>query len=141
MSSESNKALVKRFNDAFDRGDFDGMKACVSTDVVATASGAPGPMNFEQFVGLGKVFVDAFSQSRHIVADQVCEGDIVATRATWSAVHTGSFSGIPASNRPVRVDMVVFDHVKDGKIIAHHGAFDIMALLQQIGAMPSAAAA
>ena len=139
MSSEGNKALVKRFNDAFDRGDFEGMKACVSKDVVATASGAPGPMDFETFVAMGKVFVDAFSQSRHIVADQVCEGDIVATRASWSAVHSGSFNGIPASNRPVKVDMVVFDHIKDGKIVAHHGAFDIMALLTQIGAMQAAA--
>lgn len=140
MSSESNKALVRRFNDAFDRGDFDGMKACVAKDVVATASGAPGPMDFDAFAGMGKVFLDAFSQSRHIVADQVCEGDIVATRASWSAVHTGSFNGIPPSNRPVKVDMVVFDHIKDGRIVAHHGAFDIMALLGQIGAMPAAAA-
>jgi steroid delta-isomerase-like uncharacterized protein len=139
MSSESNKSLVKRFNDAFDHGDFEGMKACVSADVIATASGAPGPMKFDAFVALGKVFVDAFSQSRHIVADQICEGDIVATRASWSAVHTGSFNGIPASNRPVKVDMVVFDHIKNGKIVAHHGSFDIMALLSQIGAMPAAA--
>jgi predicted ester cyclase len=139
MSSESNKAVVKRFNDAFDRGDWATMKACVAPDVVATATGAPGPMDFDGFVGMGKVFLDAFSQSRHVVADQVAEGDVVATRGTWSAVHTGTFNGIAATNRPVRIDIAIFDHIKDGKIVAHHGALDVMGLMAQIGAMQAAA--
>lgn len=139
MSSETNKALVRKFNDSFDRADWEAMKSCVSRDVIATASGAPAPMDFDGFVGLGKVFLDAFSQSRHIVADQICEGDVVATRAHWSAVHTGTFNGVEATNRPIKVDMVVFDHIRDGKIVAHHGAFDIMSLMAQIGAMQAAA--
>jgi predicted ester cyclase len=138
MSSESNKAVVRKFNDAFDRGDWDAMKACVSADVVATATGAPGPMDFDGFVGMGKMFLEGFSQSRHVVIDQICEGDIVATHGTWSAVHTGTFNGIPPTNRPVRIDMAIFDHIKDGKIVAHHGALDVMGLMAQIGAMAAA---
>jgi predicted ester cyclase len=115
------------------------MRACVSPDVVATATGAPGQMDFDAFVGMGKTFLDAFSQSRHVVIDQIAEGDVVATRANWSAIHTGSFNGVPATGRPIKIDIMIFDHVRDGRIVAHHGAFDVLSLMAQIGAMQAAA--
>ena len=139
MSTQTdNIAVVRRFNDAFDRGDWTTMKACVSPDVAAYATGAPGQMDFEAFVGMGKVFLDGFSQSRHIVEDQIASGDIVATRAKWSAMHSGSFNGVPATNRPVSIDIMIFDHVRDGRIAKHYGALDVMGLMAQIGALKAA---
>jgi predicted ester cyclase len=139
MSTETNKAIVRTFNDAFDRGDWTTMKSCVSPDVAAYATGAPGKLDFDAFVGMGKQFLDAFSQSRHVIADQIAEGDIVATRGKWSAIHSGSFNGIAPTGRPVSIDIAIFDHIRNGKIVAHHGALDIMALMAQIGAMQAAA--
>jgi predicted ester cyclase len=134
-----NIAIVRRFNDAFDRGDWTTMKTCVSPDVAAFATGAPAQMDFDGFVDMGKTFLDAFSQSRHVVQDQIASGDIVATRAKWSAIHSGVFNGVPPSNRPVSIDIMIFDHVKDGRIVKHYGALDIVGLMAQIGAMPAAA--
>jgi predicted ester cyclase len=140
MSTQTdNIAVVRRFNDAFDRADWTTMKACVSPDIAAFATGAPGQMDFDAFVGMGKLFVDAFSQSRHVVEDQIASGDIVATRGKWSAVHTGTFNGVPATNRPVSIDISIFDHVRDGKIVKHYGALDVMGLMAQIGALQAAA--
>jgi len=137
-TASDNIAVVRRFNDAFDRGDWTTMKACVSPDIAAYATGAPGQMNFEAFVSMGRTFLDAFSQSRHIVEDQIASGDIVATRAKWSAIHSGAFNGIPATNRPVSIDIMIFDHLKDGRIVKHYGALDVMGLMAQIGAVAAA---
>jgi predicted ester cyclase len=134
-----NIAVVRRFNDAFDRGDWSTMKSCVSPSVAAFATGAPGQMDFDAFVGMGKMFLDAFSQSRHVVEDQIASGEVVATRGKWSAIHSGNFNGVPATNRPVSIDIMIFDHVQDGKIVKHYGALDVMGLMGQIGAMSAAA--
>jgi predicted ester cyclase len=134
-----NIAVVRRFNDAFDRADWTTMRACVSPAIEAFATGAPGPMDFEGFVGMGKTFLEAFSQSRHVVEDQIASGNVVATRAKWSAVHSGTFNGVPATNRPVSIDIMIFDHVQDGKIVKHYGALDVLGLMGQIGAMQAAA--
>jgi predicted ester cyclase len=140
MSTQiDNIAVARRFNDAFDRGDWTAMKACVAPSVVAYATGAPGPMDFDAFVGMGKMFLDAFSQSRHIVEDQIASGEIVATRAKWSAIHSGTFNGVPPTNRPVSIEIMIFDHVKDGRIVKHYGALDVMGLMAQIGTVAAAA--
>lgn len=140
MSTQTdNISVVRRFNDAFDRADWTAMKACVSPTVTAYATGAPGPMNFDAFVGMGQMFLDAFSQSRHIVEDQIASGNIVATRAKWSAIHSGTFNGVPATSRPVSIDIMIFDHVEDGRIVKHYGALDVMSLMAQIGGLQAAA--
>ena len=134
-----NIALVRRFNDAFDSADWTAMKLCVSPDIAAYATGAPGQMNFDAFIAMGQQFLDAFSQSRHVAEDQIASGDIVATRAKWSAIHTGAFNGVPPTNRPVSIDIMIFDHVKDGRIVKHYGALDVLSLMSQIGGMAAAA--
>jgi len=140
MSTQTdNIAVVRRFNDAFDRADWTTMKACMSPGVTAYATGAPGPMDFDAFVGMGKMFLDGFSQSRHVVEDQIASGDVVATRGKWSAIHSGTFNGVPATNRPVSIDIMIFDHVQDGRIVKHYGALDVMGLMAQIGALQAAA--
>ena len=140
MSTETdNIAVVRRFNDAFDRGDWTTMRACLSPGVAAYATGAPGKMNLDAFVGMGQQFLDAFSQSQHTFGDQIAQGEVVATRASWSAIHTGAFNGIPPTNRPVKIDIMVFDHVRDGRIVEHYGALDVMSLMAQIGAVAVAA--
>lgn len=140
MSTQTdNIAVVRRFNDAFDRGDWAAMKSCVSPNVTAYATGAPGPMDLDAFVGMGQMFLDGFSQSRHIVEDQIASGDVVATRAKWSAIHSGSFNGVPATNRPVSIDIMIFDHLQNGRIVKHYGALDVMGLMAQIGALQAAA--
>lgn len=139
MSSETNKLVARRFFEAFDRSDWDAMPALLSDDIKAHTAGMPGPMDRQTFEGFGRAFADAFSQSRHVVLSQVAEGDQVATRGEWSAVNTGPFNGMPATNRPVKVDMTVFDTIRDGKIVEHRAIFDMATMMGQLGAIPAAA--
>jgi predicted ester cyclase len=48
-----------------------------------------------------------------------------------------SCQGIPATGRPVTIDMVTIDRLADGRIVAHFVSLDAMGLLQQLGAFPA----
>ena len=136
MTTETNKAAVRRFHECFDAGDWSGVAALCTKDMKSYQTGVDGAQSYAAFEAFANGFGRAFSQSRMIIEDQVAEGDVVATRITWSGIHTGDFNGIPASGRPVRIECCVFDRFKDGKITEHRGQFDAMALMAQIGAIP-----
>jgi predicted ester cyclase len=139
MTTEDNKALVRAFNATFDRRDLDACMKLIDENLVSTATGAPGPMNAEAFRGVGEAFLAAFSNARHVFSTQIAEGDWVASRGMWTAAHTGSFNGIPATGATVTFSIFSFDRIKDGKLVEHHASFDIPSLMMQIGAVPAAA--
>ena len=135
MSTESNKKLVESFYDATDAGDKAAFAAVLSPKLVATMSGAPGPLNLEEFWAAGSGFLASFSEAKHIVRSQVAEGDMVATRVNWRGVHTGDFAGIPATGRAVSVDAMAIDRIEGGKIVSHDAYFDLATFMGQLTAM------
>ena len=139
MTTEANKTTSRRFHEAFDKGDWAAMRNMLAPTVAAYNTGVDARQDADQFEAMGRGFFGAFSQSRHVIADQVAEGEKVATRVEWSAIHTAPFNGIPASNRPVKMEVMVFDRYENGKIAEHRAVFDVMGLLAQIGAIPAAA--
>lgn len=138
MSTRSNKEKVRAYFGHADSGDLTAWRAAMAPDVTVQVNGDP-EMRLDQFEGMFAAFAAAFSNARHIIEAQVAEGDWVTTRLYWTALHTGTFNGIPASNRPVRMLAVANHRLQDGKIVEHRTSIDVMALMQQIGAIPAAA--
>lgn len=139
MSTESNKALVRRVHECFDNADWEGMRHHLGPGFTAHASGQAEALDVAAFEGLVRAFMGAFSQTRHVFEEQVAEADRVATRALWSGIHAGNFNGIPATQRPVQMEIFMFDRFSGGKIVEHRAAFDVTGLLTQLGAIPAAA--
>jgi predicted ester cyclase len=135
MSTETNRQIARSFLQTADDADFEGWRSIASPNLVASANGGD-TMDREQFEGMVRSILGGFSNGRHIIESQVAEGDRVATRLTWTALHTGEFNGVPASNRPVRIAGDAFDRIEDGRLVEHHAQFDLMALMVQIGAVP-----
>ena len=81
------------------------------------------------------MFRAAFPDVTFEVEHMLGEGVFVAARARCHGTHQGEFMGVPASGRPI--DVEVFDLVRfdGGLAVAHWGAFDAMTLMQQIGAI------
>ena|ERR1044071_6567353 len=137
MSTEDNKSLNRRWIDAFNNKDWESETACRSADYQAHMSGAPAPLGNDQWAGFMQAFTTAFPDARITVDDDISEGNIVASRWTITGTHQGEFQGVPPSGRPISVDGVDFSRVVDGKIAEHWAQFDLMSLMQQIGAIPS----
>lgn len=77
-----------------------------------------------------------FPDLRIIVEDQVCEGDRVASRVTWSGTHHGAYSGLPATGRHVEVMGITVMRFRAGKIVENWTVIDQFSLFQQLGAIP-----
>jgi len=135
MSAETNKEIARSFLRSADDVDFETWRSIASPDLVASANGGD-VMNREEFEGMVRGLIGAFSNGRHIIESQLAEGDRVATRLIWTALHSAEFNGVPASNRPVRICGDAFDRIADGRVVEHHAQFDLMGLMVQIGAVP-----
>jgi steroid delta-isomerase-like uncharacterized protein len=137
MSVENNKAAVRRFNEAFNAGDLDGAVAVFAPNAVIHNSGAPDPLNVEGFKQFGGVFLTAFPGGKLIIEDMIVEGDKVVSRVTYRGAHTGDMMGIPPTGRSVLVSAIIIDQFADGKIVGSWRLFDQMAMMQQLGVIPT----
>lgn len=137
MSTESNKAAVRRFNDAFNAGNLDEALAVFASNAVVHNSGAPGPLTAEGFKQFGGVFLTAFPGGTLTIDDLIVEEDKVVSRVTYRGTHTGDLMGIPATGKPVTVSAIIIDKFAAGKIVESWRLFDQMAMMQQLGVIPA----
>ena len=141
MSTEQNKTTAGRwFRDIIMQGQLavaDEIFAAthIIHDPHAPPSGWPdGPEGLKM---VASVFGGGFSDWDITLDDQIAEGDKVATRWIASATHTGSLQGMPPTGKTVRVTGVNVMRFAEGKIVESWFNFDMLTLLQQLGAIPT----
>lgn len=133
MTIEQNKAVVLRFNREFlEKGNADVLKEIVHERFVnhTAASGVPNDVN--GMIQLVKMIHEGFSDVRIDIHEQVGEGDMVATRKTIHAVHTGTIMGHAATGKKVEMNVMDFVRLADGKYVDHWGRNDIMQVISQL---------
>jgi steroid delta-isomerase-like uncharacterized protein len=138
MSTEENKAIVRRFFDLYDRNQLDEIeREVLDPAAVIYLTGMPGPLDRAAFKQTGVLFAAAFPDHRSRLEAQVAEGDLVVTRSTFEGTHRAELMGIPATGQHVTFAQVNFHRVAHGKIVEAWAYFDQMALLQQLGVVPT----
>ena len=114
----------------------------ISSDYVGYDPALPEPIrgpqgsrdNFSQYR-------EGFEGAHITVKDQIAEGDTVATRWEGRGRHTGEIMGIPPTGKDIVVEGLNLSRIKDGKIVEEWTNWDTLGMLQQIGAIPTGAAA
>jgi steroid delta-isomerase-like uncharacterized protein len=134
--AEAHKALVRQFVDEFwNRGNLAAADELMARDAVIHEPVAGTPQDLK---ALATIIRAAFPDWHSTVEEMLVEGDRVAERWTGRGTHLGEFQGIPATGKQVVVPGVVFYRIAADKIVEFRGQFDMMRLLQQLGAIPSA---
>lgn len=138
MSTEENKAIVRRVNDeVWSEGHLDVIDELIADDFVATVVGAPeqirGPQGFREFVVMYRM---AFPDLRITVDEQFAEGETVVTRWTATGTNEGELMGMPATGKQATTAGININRISGGKLVEGWGLFDQLGLLQQIGAVP-----
>jgi steroid delta-isomerase-like uncharacterized protein len=139
MSTEENKAIIRRVNDeVWSEGHLDVIDELIADDFVATVVGAPeqirGPQGFREFVVMYRT---AFPDLRITVDEQVAEGETIVTRWTATGTNEGELMGIPATGKQATTAGININRISGGKLVEGWGLFDQLGLLQQIGAVPT----
>ena len=136
MSTESNKALVRRLADEVqNRGNIAAVDE-IAAPTFVNHSAPPGvPSDREGVKQLTLLFRTAFPNGRMIIEDMIAEGDRVATRKTFRGTHQGAFIGLPPTGKPVAIGLIDIVRVVDGRVVEHWNAVDNLGLLQQLGVL------
>jgi steroid delta-isomerase-like uncharacterized protein len=137
VSTEANKALVRRWFQAFNDRDLPAEGAARAADFAAHVPGGPGPLDGEGWEAFVATFFAGFPDFRLDLEDVLAEGDRVAVRWTFRGTHTGEFLGVAPTGKPVSMSAIEVNRVADGKVAEHWVALDQLGLLQQLGALPA----
>jgi steroid delta-isomerase-like uncharacterized protein len=138
-----NKAIVRRFFEAFEANDLAALQEVLAPDLVAYSHGQPDAQNRDQHLETIRAWNASFGDTRFMIEEQIAEGDTVATRMTFRSVHSrGEFMGLPPTGKQVVTSGVSLERIKDGKIVERRVQSDWLAMLQQLGLIvaPQAAA-
>jgi steroid delta-isomerase-like uncharacterized protein len=138
MSAEENKALVRRFVEEFwNEGNMSAADELMAID--AEIHMPTGEMvDLDGLKGFAGTFRGSFPDWHSTLEELVAEGDRVAERWTGRGTHRGELQGVPPTGKRVEAPGSVFYRIVGGKIVEFRGQLDMMSLLQQLGAMPSA---
>jgi steroid delta-isomerase-like uncharacterized protein len=138
MSTEENKAIARRFFDLYNQNQIDVIeREVLDPAAVIHLTGMPGTLDRAAFKQTGLVFQAAFPDHHTTIEHQVAEGDLVVTRSTFQGTHRAELLGILATGQHVTFAQVNFHRMSNNKIVEVWAYFDQMALLQQLGVVPS----
>jgi steroid delta-isomerase-like uncharacterized protein len=136
MTTEQNKAVVRRFYEAFEADDQTTLKELLAPDLAAYSYGG-GPQNRDAHLRQISGWNAAFGDTHFTIEEQIAEQDTVATRVIMHSKHSrGDFQGLPPSSKQIAVPAVSLERIKDGKIIERRVNADWLGMLQQLGLIP-----
>lgn len=136
MSTEANKALVRRFyEEIFNQRNLAAADELLSPEYVLSHTAIPrpvrGPAAFKKMMARGLATMPDVQMT---VEQLVAEGDCVAAWFTAVGTHGGEAMGIAPTGRSVTVPGSAIFRVVDGMIVEERRIEDTFGLLQQLGA-------
>ena len=84
-----------------------------------------------------EAFLVAFSDLKIEYQDQLAEGDKVSGRFRLTGTHDGDMFGVPPTGKSVSIDGMDILRFADGKIVEHWTVIDQLAMMQQLGLVPT----
>jgi predicted ester cyclase len=134
MTTEHNKALMRRFLEASVATDEAAFKELLAPDFVAHLAG--GSVDRDEFVHHNNVFVVALSDRQFEVEDLITEGDKVMARTTMRAIHSGDLYGLAPTGKQIAISAIIIERIRDRKMVEHWSLFDQLSMMQQLGLVP-----
>jgi steroid delta-isomerase-like uncharacterized protein len=140
MSSEQNKAIVRRVFEEPWTGDLAVVDEFVASDYIGHDPANPeplrGPEGVKEFISTYRA---AFPNARITVEQQLAEGDLVATRWSGRGTHEGELMGIEPTGKQVTVSGLTISRLEGGKIVEEFLNWDTFGMMQQLDAVPALA--
>lgn len=135
--SEENKAFARRWFENFAAGNFEEQQANCGPGHLFHFPLSPEPMDPEAHNGAQQGFKAAVPDLQFDILEQLADGDKVITRFALRGTHSGEFMGLPPTGNALEVRGINIMQIVDGKNAEEWDALDTLALMQQLGAVPT----
>jgi predicted ester cyclase len=134
-------AALRFFDEVWSEGKLDLVDELFGPDYVGRPAGPEetvrGPEGVKEYVGRMRAGVPNLTVT---VEDQVVDGDKVATRWTAQGTHNGELMGIDPTGLAATVTGITIQRIGDaGQIVEGWTNWDMLGMLQQLGAAPKPA--
>ena len=146
MAEQDLIKLARENVELFNRGDWTAYEQSMAPDCVyheyATQQRVQGA---RQVVETDKVWKRAFPDAKGTIRSVLPSGNTAVVEVTWAGTQTGPLEGpagtIPPSGKRAEVQAVLILTFEGGKVKESCQYFDLLGMLQQIGAIPEMARA
>jgi len=139
MTAETNKLAMRRFVEFINTASEKLAEELIATDAIFHVPGQTepmrGPAGYLAIIGMMR---GSFPDIQWSLEEMVTEGDKVAVRFIMRGTHRGPFFGVQPTGKSIAVQAMNFYRLSGGQIVEEYGQPDLLGLLQQIGAVPSA---
>jgi ketosteroid isomerase-like protein len=134
------KQAFERLEAAFAARDMEGLIACWSPDIVYR-SPAGTITGIDQRIIAERIWLEAFPDAETVREREYVAGNVLILEGSMRGTHTGPFNtpdgSIPPSGRVIEGRYVSVMTFEDGKVTDQSVYFDRLALMAQLGALPS----
>jgi len=135
MTTEVNKALVRRFYAEIDKGNLGIIDELVDENYIDhNPPPFPLPSGREGVKQAFLIFQKA-TPGYHKIEDQIAEDDRVVTRLTSYGRHEGDLPGAPRTGNQMKMTSITIHRIANGRLVEKWAEKDVMALLVAIGKM------
>ena len=139
MSTEDNKALIRRGIEVLNRGNVTEISATFDELFVpdfVRHDPAGGFRSREDYKRFFFSFLAALP-GQFTIEDLIAEGEKVVLRYTYRGTHQGQWRGLPPTGKPVTFTGIYIYRIPDGKIVEGWEIADALGLVQQLGVIPT----
>ncbi len=130
MSLEENKAIVRRFIEAYNKQNLDLVDDLVAPDFVDHTHQEQGLESLKQRLKMG---FKAFPDWHETIEDIIAEGDKVWVRLAYAGTHKGEFMGLAPTGKKITAMNVDIYRIVNGKLAEYWSVTDNLNILRPMG--------
>lgn len=131
-AAETNKALVLKMYEEFDKGKLADFARNMSPDFKCNVLGNTD-LDWQGFIQFGNGFLSAFPDGKHNFDYVIVNGENVVTIGTYTGTHLGDMQGIAPTKARIALPVMHLDRVVGGKIVEHRGLANQVQFMTQLG--------
>lgn len=131
MSLEENKAIVRRFVEAYNERKLDLIDDFVASNYLDHTNKV-GREGLKQLFDVGLI---AFPDWHETIEDIIAEGDKVWVRLSYTGTHKGEFMGLAPTGKKITSKAVDIYRIVNGKLAEYWNVTDNVNIFRQIGAI------
>lgn len=127
------RALLDRFVDTFNDNQFEEAREDYADGAMQEEIGTGRTLTVDEGIANARAWKEAFPDARGAIESTVIEGNRGAAEVVWNGTNTGSFNGMPPTNKAVKVPAVVVIETDGSKITRARHYLDVAGLMGQLG--------
>jgi len=135
MSTEENKAVIQRYQEAYNTNNLDALDQLVAADLITHALMPGVPPSLEGGKQVHRLTLAAMPDFQTAIEDLVAEGDKVVMRFTATGTFKNDFMGLPPTGKLIKFTGISIFRLAGGKIVEHWAQEDELGLMRQLGAV------